>query len=288
MCEGDVRASAVRLVPLHKRWDLLEACADLLNAQWKRSIGARLHSLRQSSDSYPTCLVLLEGETLVGHARVSRVLGSRSACVESVVVLEALRGRGYGRVLMEEVERYARNRGFTRLCLTTHDKQYFYAHLGFVLSRPVQNISTLGSLLPMDVLHKFCRTAESEDGEKNMKDNTVIPNGNHPPPKTSSPPLSPTSPPPNPVPLTFPFLPCSLSPPSFSAVLPPPLPSPPPLPPPPPPPSPSCSSSSSHPPPAPALPSSASSAWVPVEQTLEQTPYTDCRGLPIFWMHKNI
>ncbi|XP_017324360.1 N-alpha-acetyltransferase 80 isoform X2 [Ictalurus punctatus] len=276
MCDGDVSTSAVRIVPLHHRWDLLEACAELLNAQWQRSMGARLHSLRQSSDSYPACLVMLEGEMLIGHARVSRVLGSRSAFVESVVVRDELRGRGYGRALMEGVECYARTRGFTRLYLTTHDKQYFYAHLGFMLSRPVQNVGTLASLVPMELLHKFCRTAEHEGhGEKSMKDNIVAPNANPPPPPPTPPPPPPL-PPPNTVPLTSPSCPSSLSP--SSGVHPPP-------PPPTPPPSPSHSSSTSVPPPAPALPSTS---WVPLEQTLEQTPYTDNRGQPVFWMHKNI
>ncbi|XP_060786852.1 N-alpha-acetyltransferase 80 [Neoarius graeffei] len=271
MCDGDVSTSAVRIVPLHHRWDLLEACAELLNTQWQRSMGARLHSLRQSRDSYPACLVLLEDEMLIGHARVSRVLGSRSAFVESVVVRDELRGRGYGRALMEGVERYARTRGFSRLYLTTHDKQYFYAHLGYVLSWPVQNVGTLASLVPEELLHKFCRTAENEgDRENRMKDNTAVPNSNPLPPPPPPPP-----PPSNPVPLTSPSRPSSL-PPSFSAVHPPP--SPPPLPPP-------CTSPSFVPLPAPALPPSS---WVPVEQTLEQTPYTDNRGLPVFWMHKNI
>ncbi|KAK3540290.1 hypothetical protein QTP70_029614, partial [Hemibagrus guttatus] len=260
-CDGDVSTSALSIVPLHHRWDLLEACAELLNTQWQRSMGARLHSLRQSSDSYPACLVLLKGDMLIGHARVSRVLGRRSAFVESVVVRDELRGQGYGRALMEGVERYARTKGFTRLYLTTHDKQYFYAHMGFELSRPVQNVGTLASLMPMELLHKFCRTAENEvDAQKKRKAHIAAPNTN--------PPLPP--PPPNTVPLTSPSHPSSLSPPS-SAVHPPP--------PPPPtlPPFPSRSSPSSVPPPAPALPPSS---WVPVEQTLEQTPYTDHRGLP--------
>ncbi|KAK2841268.1 hypothetical protein Q7C36_012847 [Tachysurus vachellii] len=275
MCDGEFSTSAVSIVPLHHRWDLLEACADLLNTQWQRSVGARLHSLRQSSDSYPACLVLLKGDMLIGHARVSRVLGSRSAFVESVVVRDELRGQGYGRALMEGVECYARTRGFTRLYLTTHDKQYFYAHLGFELSRPVQNVGTLASLMPMELLHKFCRTAESEVGVVNeMKNHTAVPNNNPP-----LPPLPPPPPPPpllNTVSLTSPSHLSSHSA-STSAVHPPP-------PPPKLPPSLSCPSPS-VPPPAPALPPSS---WVPVEQTLEQTPYTDPRGLPVFWMHKNI
>ncbi|XP_052420138.1 N-alpha-acetyltransferase 80 [Carassius gibelio] len=246
MYNGDISCTVVRIEPLHERWDLVEVCAELLNAQWQRSMGARIHSLRQSSHSYPVCLLLLSGERrsqdekLIGHARLSRVLGSRSLFVESVVVCSTLRGKGYGRVLMEGVERYAKGRGCTRLCLTTHDKQHFYAHLGFVLSKPVQNVGTLASFMPMELLHKFCRSAESEEeGSKSDKLN-------------------------NPAPSTPSILPPPPPPPSLSG-------------PPPPPPI-------SAPPPPPCPPSSLA----PVNQTLEQTPYTDNRGLPIFWMHKDI
>ncbi|XP_026126627.1 N-acetyltransferase 6 [Carassius auratus] len=246
MYNGDISCTVVRIEPLHERWDLVEVCAELLNAQWQRSMGARIHSLRQSSHSYPVCLLLLSGERrsqdekLIGHARLSRVLGSRSLFVESVVMCSTLRGKGYGRVLMEGVERYAKGRGCTRLCLTTHDKQHFYAHLGFVLSKPVQNVGTLASFMPMELLHKFCRSAESE--EEGSKSDEL----NNPAPSTPS--ILPPPPPP----------------PSLSG-------------PPPPPPI-------SAPPPPPCPPSSLA----PVNQTLEQTPYTDNRGLPIFWMHKDI
>ncbi|XP_065103182.1 N-alpha-acetyltransferase 80-like [Paramisgurnus dabryanus] len=255
MCDGDASSAVVRIEPLHERWDLVEVCSELLNVQWKRSTGARIHSLRQSSHNYPVCLLLLNGkrgsqdEKLIGHARLSRVLGSRSLFVESVVVCSTLRGMGYGRVLMEGVERYARGRGCTRLCLTTHDMQHFYAHLGFVLSKPVQSVGTLASFMPEEMLHKFCRTGENEEKEEEEQERKSA--------KVSSKSLSNcTPPPPPPLPTIF-------------------CPPPPPLPP----------NSTSSPPPPPSLPPMS---WTPVNQTLEQTPYTDNRGLPIFWMHKDI
>ncbi|KAJ8370826.1 hypothetical protein SKAU_G00108540, partial [Synaphobranchus kaupii] len=143
MCDGEVRA-----VPLHRRPDLVEACADLVNTEWQRSLGARIHALQKSCQEFPVCLMLIQGtgreEELLGHARLSLVVGRGSSLfVESVVVSKARRGKGYGRILMEETERYARARGFRRLCLTTHDKQHFYAHLGYVLSQPVQNAGSM-------------------------------------------------------------------------------------------------------------------------------------------------
>ncbi|XP_022521813.2 N-alpha-acetyltransferase 80 isoform X2 [Astyanax mexicanus] len=368
MCDGDSGAPVVRIVPLHEHWDLLEPCAELLNTQWQRSMGARLHGLRQSSNSYPVNLVLLQGEELIGHARLSRVLGSRSLLVESVVVQPGLRGRGYGRSLMEGVEHYAQGRGSTRLYLTTHDKQHFYAHLGFVPSRPVQNVGTLASFMPLELLHKFCRTSDS-DGEETARSKT--PPLSLAPPTMSSQPSVPPPPPPPPPPPTLqapppPFSQLSVPPPpplqapplhtsqppvpppprhqapsplSSQSYAPPPPPPPPPTiqapplfgsqpsappppplappllfsqpsaPPPPPtlpaPSTPPFSSQPSAPPPAPPPPHSApyssqpsapppappplpSSSWTPIDQTLDQTPYTDCRGLPIFWMHKDI
>lgn len=156
------------MVPIHRRLDLLVPCADLVNAEWKRSQAARVQSLQKSCPEFPVCLVLLGGrrdtERLIGHARVSRVVGhSTSLFVESVVVSKAERGRGFGRTLMEETEGYARRRGFKRLCLTTHDKQHFYAHLGFTLSTPVQNAGAMATFVPMEMLLRFSRMSNEEE-----------------------------------------------------------------------------------------------------------------------------
>uniref|UniRef100_A0A8C5DBR6 N-acetyltransferase domain-containing protein n=1 Tax=Gouania willdenowi TaxID=441366 RepID=A0A8C5DBR6_GOUWI len=145
------------VLPLHLRPDLVVPCADLVNCEWPRSRTARVHALNKSRLQFPVCLVLLCGhqqtEQLLGHARLSRVVGHEgSLFVESVVVSRAQRGRGYGRTLMEETERYARSRGFTRLCLTTHDKQHFYAHLGYQLTTPVQNAGAMTTFVTLETL----------------------------------------------------------------------------------------------------------------------------------------
>ncbi|XP_016156759.1 PREDICTED: N-acetyltransferase 6 [Ficedula albicollis] len=157
------------LVPLHQRPELLEACAELLGEEWGKSRASRLHTLQRSSDAFPTCLLLIrslgpsqtpaarEGPCeLVGHARLSRVVGRpHDLFVESVVVSRALRGQGYGRRLMEATERWAWARGFRCLRLTTHDKQHFYAHLGFVLGEPVQSVAFLSPAISSEVLRLF-------------------------------------------------------------------------------------------------------------------------------------
>lgn len=153
------------LEPVHCRPELLDACADLINEQWPRSRTSRLHSLGQSSDNFPLCLMLLSPNPMpgaapivVGHARLSRVLDlPQSLLVESVVVARALRGRGFGRHLMEGLEAFAQARGFRRLHLTTHDQLYFYAHLGYQLSEPVQGLVFTSQRLPTTLLSAFPR-----------------------------------------------------------------------------------------------------------------------------------
>ncbi|XP_041654613.1 N-alpha-acetyltransferase 80 [Cheilinus undulatus] len=258
----------MRAVPIHRRPDLLVPCADLVNSEWQRSQAARVHSLQKSCPDFPVCLVLLQGhketEHLLGHARLSRVVGHTSSLfVESVVVSKAERGKGYGRTLMEEVERYAKGRKFKRLCLTTHDKQHFYAHLGYVLSTPVQNAGAMTTFVSMEMLLMFSRMPREDgntQGETRTKIEAGVPQGPPPPCR-----LPPPPPPPSPAPNSIPP-----PPPPPSVPPPPPL-----LVPPPPPPS-----ILSPPPPPPA--------GLPVVQTLTETPYRDAKGVPIFWMHKDI
>ncbi|XP_052493532.1 LOW QUALITY PROTEIN: N-alpha-acetyltransferase 80, partial [Budorcas taxicolor] len=153
------------LEPVHCRPELLDACADLINEQWPRSRASRLHSLGQSSDAFPLCLMLLSprptpeaAPIVVGHARLSRVLDRpQSLLVETVVVARALRGRGFGRRLMEGLEAFARARGFRRLHLTTHDQLHFYAHLGYQLGEPVQGLVFTSRRLPATLLNAFPR-----------------------------------------------------------------------------------------------------------------------------------
>lgn len=229
------------LVPLHERPELLEACAELLGEEWGKSRASRLHALRRSSDAFPTCLLLLRSRALpeapatpegpcqlVGHVRLSRVAGRpHDLFVESVVVARALRGQGYGRQLMEATERWARARGFGRLHLTTHDKQHFYAHLGFVLGEPVQSVAFLSPAISSGVLRLFAAPPLSATA-------------------TTRPRVSPAPPPPLPPPAAPP------------------------------------------PPPSPTVIWARGVLAESSGQSLLETPHRDAKGLPIFWMKKDI
>lgn len=282
------RPEKIHAVPIHLRPDLLIPCADLVNSEWQRSQAARVHSLQKSCLGFPVCMILLQGhgdkERLFGHARLSRVIGhSSSLFVESVVVSKAERGKGYGRILMEETERYAKHRGFKRLCLSTHDKQHFYAHIGFVLSMPVQNAGTMSTFVPMEMLLRFSRMpseeahrhkqTDAQDQQENRSSVGAPVRGLLPdnaPPHSFIPctPLSPTSSIPPPSITPPPPIPPAAPPPPLS--VPPALPPPPPVPP---------------VPPVRPLPQSAGQLVV---QTLTETPYRDIKGVPIYWMHKDI
>ncbi|XP_007061890.2 N-alpha-acetyltransferase 80 [Chelonia mydas] len=334
-------------VPLHQRPDLVEVCAELINEEWKKSKTSRMYSLQKSTDNFPMCLVLIrtqrdteaaeEGKMaktqLLGHARLSRVVSQpESLFVETVVVSRALRGQGYGRKLMEATESYAKSRGFRHLHLTTHDKQHFYAHLGYTASEPVQSMGFMSSVVPMEFLQMLSsppphtRAPAWGPGKPSPTAshlNSRTSGANPPPLPSSTPPAHCTAtvcPPP-----PLPPLPSSLSPPicslnSSQSAIPPPLPLPPSpphgspfhcriaaagLPPPPPLPPPAAHVSSAHllpPPPGPPpchLPllgqpvfpgpiASSSPGEDPYGQTLLETPYRDLRGLPIFWMKKDI
>ncbi|XP_017675514.1 PREDICTED: N-acetyltransferase 6 isoform X1 [Lepidothrix coronata] len=228
------------LVPLHQRPELLEACAELLREEWGKSRASRLHTLQRSSDAFPICLLLLRsrGPTeipgpregpcqLVGHVRLSRVVGRpRDLYVESVVVARALRGQGYGRRLMEATERWARARGFGCLHLTTHDKQHFYAHLGYVLGEPVQSVAFLSPAISSEVLRLFSAPPGAAI--------TIRPR-------------VPSAPPPPLPPLTVP-----------------------------------------PPPPPPTVIWARGVLAENSKQSLLKTPHRDAKGLPIFWMKKDI
>ncbi|XP_048462651.1 N-alpha-acetyltransferase 80 [Rhincodon typus] len=166
-CEKII-AEDLRAVPLHHYPEFVEACADLINEEWKRSKASRIHSLHKSSNCFPVCLVLIRtvknvdnprNETkgqLLGHSRLSHVVGKPTGLfVETVVVAKEFRGKGYGRKLMEATETYAKRRGFNTLYLSTHDKQHFYSHLGYVLSNPVQNAGSMTTFMHMEFLEKL-------------------------------------------------------------------------------------------------------------------------------------
>jgi len=116
---------------------MLSACVQLLNDEWPRSETARLHSLKQSRDSLPISLILLDSnDQLIGHVKLKRELpNTNSAFIESLIVDKSKRGKGFGKLIMNQTERLAKELGLEKLVLTTIDKIGFYQSLGFSISQ---------------------------------------------------------------------------------------------------------------------------------------------------------
>jgi GNAT superfamily N-acetyltransferase len=96
----------------------------------------RLERLRASGDE--AFIALLDGRPVglaTSHSRVVLHASRPVLQLTALVVLPDVRGRGVGRVLVEVVERWARERGADRLVVTTAlhraEAPRFYERLGF-------------------------------------------------------------------------------------------------------------------------------------------------------------
>ncbi|XP_069117725.1 N-alpha-acetyltransferase 80-like [Argopecten irradians] len=162
---------------LHDYPQYMEECANILNEEWPRSKAARLHSLQKSNDKFPVCLVLIGQEKgkeeLLGHSKLSIVHGKEnSSLIESVCVRKSLRGKGYGRVIMEESEKYAKSRGYHTMYLTTHDKQDFYQHLNYTFCDAIISFGADPKLIPEHLIKQLtAATIRPHEKDQQKSDN---------------------------------------------------------------------------------------------------------------------
>lgn len=167
-----------KIVVLHRYPEYTEDCMKILNEQWPRSKTLRLRSLHSSCDQFPTSLALLRCESkgkteVIGHARINMLPQEQNAAwVESVIVRQDLRRKGYGRILMTKTEDYVRACGFNTLYLSTHDQQIFYGRLGYEFCAPV---CIYGGTVNRHLLPKQFVTSLIPKSNENIKssDNSV-------------------------------------------------------------------------------------------------------------------
>ncbi|KAK6182678.1 hypothetical protein SNE40_010305 [Patella caerulea] len=155
--------SNLQVLLLHNQEKYLDGTADLINTYWSRSKAARLWTLEKSCDKLPCSIILVLTENgkeeVIGHSRVVEAQGADNACyVETVVVKSDLRGRGFGRRLMEESEKFASCKGYKQMFLNTIDKEKFYSHLGYTESHPVITLGANASKLPQHMIDKLTQT----------------------------------------------------------------------------------------------------------------------------------
>lgn len=130
---------ALLVVPIHKHPKYLMECCNLINSEWKRSETARLRSLECSCDTLPVSLVLINNDKVIGHAKLSPIPAIKDACfIESVVIIQDLRGQGFGTFLMQKTEEYCmKELGLKCIYLSTKGQEEFYRKLGYAECEPI-------------------------------------------------------------------------------------------------------------------------------------------------------
>lgn len=111
-------------------------------------ISHRQNSVSKSSENLPIILVCTKEEKALATLRMSRVSDDdHGLLVENVVVDKILRGKGYGRFIMNAAEAWALEHGFRTIYLSTPDMQGFYARLGYIEGDPVTSLGENASKL---------------------------------------------------------------------------------------------------------------------------------------------
>ncbi|XP_003491463.1 N-alpha-acetyltransferase 80 isoform X2 [Bombus vosnesenskii] len=127
-----------RIVPLHKRPDLIPDCCTLLNSEWPRSETARLKFLNVSCDEFPTCLILIDKEDRVlGHCKISLIPRLRHSCfIQSVIIDYQRRSQGLGSRLLRGAEEHVAKKGIKNVYLITKGQELFYLKNGYKTCDP--------------------------------------------------------------------------------------------------------------------------------------------------------
>ena len=115
------------------RLDLDMLYAFLSNSYWGRGLP---RDVFERSVRHALCFGIYEGARQVGFARVVTDFAT-VAYLGDVFVLEAWRGRGLSRWLMEVIVAHPQLQGFRRWVLSTRDAHGLYERFGFIpLHRP--------------------------------------------------------------------------------------------------------------------------------------------------------
>lgn len=161
------------VLPLHKYPQYTMECCKLINSEWQRSEVARLRSLECSSDTLPTCLILLRNTQVIGHCKLSVIPSIPNGCfIESVVIEKELRGQGYGTYLMDKAEEYCREfLNLETIYLSTKGQEIFYMKLGYSICEPV---SIYGLYIPSNNRISKNNLSSKESIPKNVNSKTYM------------------------------------------------------------------------------------------------------------------
>ncbi len=112
----------------------LEVIHDFLaNSYWAKNIPIEI--VKRSIEN-SLCFGVYHNNKLVGFARVISDFAT-FAYLGDVFILEAHRGKGLSKILMQEVFSHAQLQGLRRFCLGTKDAHTLYEQFGFyVIKKP--------------------------------------------------------------------------------------------------------------------------------------------------------
>lgn len=163
-----------KVVPIHKRTDLLDETIRLINSHWPKSRSERLSILGSSKDDLPMSLIVtfkrkepdpsresrimndifFDRQTadaptfcpktrrvisVLGHLRLVPVPADDKACfIESMVIHEEYRGKGLGSFFLSEAEKFCEQvLHLKSIFLSTYDSGEFYMKIGFQLTSAI-------------------------------------------------------------------------------------------------------------------------------------------------------
>ena len=126
------------------RMDVAAIHAFLTQTYW--SPGIPLHIVQRALDN-SVCFAVLLGDKQVGFARVVTDKATFGYLAD-VYVLQAHRGQGLGRALMDAVVAHPELQGLRRFMLATRDAHGLYAQYGFT---PLSNPARIMECLKPDV-----------------------------------------------------------------------------------------------------------------------------------------
>ncbi|XP_074103645.1 N-alpha-acetyltransferase 80 isoform X1 [Cotesia typhae] len=143
------------IIPIHERPDLYMDCCKLINSEWPSSDTRRLRTLRMSCDNFPTCLILIIDNKVIGHCKISLVPKLNGSCfIESVVIDSEYRYRGLGSILLRGTEKYVLTKNIKSIYLATKGQEQFYQKNGYYNCEPIDLWDCRTVSKPIDVIRK--------------------------------------------------------------------------------------------------------------------------------------
>lgn len=207
--KSDLIEKYYRVVPIHKRHDLVDETVRLINSHWPKSRSERLSILGSSKDDLPISLIVtfkrkepdqskesrsmndiffdraqadaptICSETgkpinVLGHLRLVPVPADDKACfVESMVVHHDFRGKGIGSFFIREAEKFCEEvLHMKSIFLSTYDSGEFYMKIGFELTSAicVYGNGEVNTVTKKIFLKKDLNYVEPEEPEEVIED----------------------------------------------------------------------------------------------------------------------